>query len=206
MRCPVPQIKVCLNQVNHFFMQEDLSKAIEVLRNGGTILYPTDTIWGIGCDATNAKAINKIYKIKVRSPQKSLILLAENASMIKEYLENLPEIALEVLDTYKEPLTIIYEKARNLPRNLVPDDGTIAIRVPRDEFCLQLIRLLGKPITSTSANVSGDPSPVSFSKVSSEIKEAVDYICTTNQTVVNSPKPSTIIKINDDGQMNIIRS
>lgn len=187
-------------------MQEDLSKALEVLRSGGTILYPTDTIWGIGCDATNAKAINKIYKIKVRSPQKSLILLAENATMIKEYLENLPEIALEVLDTFKEPLTIIYEKARNLPRNLVPDDGTIAIRVPRDEFCLQLIRLLGKPITSTSANISGDPSPVSFSKVSNEIKEAVDYICTTNQTVVNSPKPSAIIKINDDGQMNIIRS
>ncbi len=187
-------------------MQEDLNKAIEVLRKGGTILYPTDTIWGIGCDATNAKAISKIYKIKFRTPQKSLILLAENVAMIKEYVKNLPEIALEVLGSYKEPLTIIYEKARNLPRNLVPDDGTIAIRIPRNEFCLQLIRALGKPITSTSANMSGDISPFTFSKVSEEIKEGVDYICTTNQTVVNTPKASTIIKIFDDGQMTIIRS
>ena len=135
-----------------------------------------------------------------------MILLAENVSMIRNYVENLPEIALEVLDSYKEPLTIIYEKARNLPRNLVPDDGTIAIRIPRNDFCLQLIRMLGKPITSTSANISGDPSPVAFGKISNEIKDAVDYICNTNQTVLNSPKPSTIIKILDDGQMTIIRS
>lgn len=187
-------------------MHEDISKAIEVLRNGGTILYPTDTIWGIGCDATNARAISKIHKIKYRSPGKPMILLAENAAMIERYVENLPEIALEVLQSYHEPLTVVYEKARNLPRNMIPEDGTVAIRIPRDEFCLQLIKLLGKPITSTSANISGDPSPVSFNKINSQIKEAVDYICTTNKTVINTPKLSTIIKINDDGQMHIIRS
>ncbi len=187
-------------------MHDDINKAVEVLRNGGTILYPTDTIWGIGCDATNARAISKVYKIKFRSPQKPMILLAESVTMIGHYVENLPEIALEVLESYKEPITVVYEKARNLPRNLVPKDGTIAIRIPRDEFCLQLIKLLGKPIISTSANMSGDPSPVSFSKISSKIKDAVDYICTAKYTEIKTPKPSTIIRIQDDGQMHIIRS
>jgi len=187
-------------------MQDDLKKALEVLEKGGTILYPTDTIWGIGCDATNPRAIQKVCSIKFRKPQKSLIILADSPEMIKNYVKEMPEIALEVIESYRDPITIIYNNARNLPKNLVPDDGTIAIRVPRDEFCIRLIGMLGKPITSTSANISGDPNPVSFSKVSPKIKEAVDYICTTHQKRVNTIKPSTIVKINDDGQMQILRN
>ncbi|MFW5706866.1 MAG: L-threonylcarbamoyladenylate synthase [Bacteroidota bacterium] len=187
-------------------MQDDLDKALEVLMNGGTILYPTDTLWGIGCDATNAKAIGKVHKIKRRTPQKPMILLAENVDMLRRYVEKVPEIAIELMESYKSPITIVYEKARNLPKNLIPYDGTIAIRIPRNDFCLQLLNRLGKPITSTSANISGDPSPVSFSKINPEIKKAVDYICTTAQLVVNTPKPSTVIKVSEDGQMQIIRS
>lgn len=187
-------------------MQEDLDKAVEVLQSGGTILYPTDTIWGLGCDATNAKAVSKLYKIKFRKESKTLIILAENVEMIKKYVQKVPEIAIEMIQTYKGSLTIIYKNARNLPKNLIPDDGTIAIRIPSNNFCLELLHKFGKPITSTSANFSGEPSPIAFSKISKEIKEAVDYICTTNQGVFNSSKPSAIIKVQDDGQIHILRS
>jgi L-threonylcarbamoyladenylate synthase len=187
-------------------MQDDLKKALEVLQNGGTILYATDTIWGIGCDATNAKAIEKIYKIKFRTAEKSLIILADSMNMIEKYVAEIPELAKELVVSYKAPLTIIYNKARKLPKNLVPKDGTIAIRIPKDEFCIKLIGMLGKPITSTSANLSGDPNPLTFSKVSPKIKEAVDYICTTNQLRVDTVKPSTILKVNTDGQIQILRN
>jgi L-threonylcarbamoyladenylate synthase len=191
---------------NRLPMPEDLVKAIEVLQSGGTILYPTDTIWGLGCDATNSKAVNKIFKIKFRQTSKPLIILVENIDMIKEYVAKVPEIAIEMIESYKGSLTIIYENARNLPKNLIAGDGTIAIRIPDQKFCLNLIHGLGKPIISTSANFSGDPSPISFSKISSGIKEAVDYVCTTDQAIFNSSKPSTIIRIQDDGQIQIIRS
>jgi L-threonylcarbamoyladenylate synthase len=187
-------------------MQEDLDKALEVLQNGGTILYSTDTLWGIGCDATNSKAINKIYKIKYRQFSKSLIILADSVGMIREYVSHVPDIAADMIETYRDPLTVIYENARNLPKNLIADDGTIAIRVPKNEFCLKLIKMLGKPITSTSANFSGEPSPIAYSKISTGIKEAVDYICKTDQMVFITSKPSTIIKVKDDGTMQIIRS
>jgi L-threonylcarbamoyladenylate synthase len=187
-------------------MQEDLDKAIEVLQSGGTILYPTDTIWAIGCDATNQKAVNKIYKIKFRQASKSLIIFAENIDMIKQYVVKVPDVAVEMIESYKGALTIIYENARNLPKNLVPEDGTIAIRIPDQKFCLQLLNRLGKPITSTSANFSGEPSPISFSKINTGIKEAVDYVCLTDQSVFNSSKPSAIIRVQEDGQIQIIRS
>ncbi len=187
-------------------MQEDLNKALEVLRSGGTILYPTDTIWGIGCDACNSKAIEKVYKIKTRGAEKSLIILADSPEMVRNYVDELPEVAIELIETFKDPLTIIYNKARNLPRNLTAADGSIAIRIPKDEFCRQIITMLGRPITSTSANISGEPNPFSFHKISAQIKEAVDYVCVSHQTKVNAPKPSTIVKINADGQMQILRS
>lgn len=187
-------------------MQDDLKKATEVLQKGGTILYSTDTIFGIGCDATNARAIDRVCKIKFRKPQKSLIILADSMEMIKEYVKDVPEIAHELAESYRDPITIIYSNAKRLPKNLIPDDGTIAIRIPKDEFCLKLIKMLGKPITSTSANISGEPNPVSFKSISSKIKEAVDYICTTNQQRVNTTKPSTIVKVNHDGQIQILRN
>ncbi len=187
-------------------MTEDLKKAAEVLQSGGTILYPSDTIWGIGCDATNAKAVEKIYKIKFRTPQKSLIILADSFDMISNYIEEVPELAVELMKTVKDPITIIYRNARNLAKNIIAEDGTISIRIPRDEFCLQLIQLLGKPLTSTSANISGDPSPLSFSKINPKIKDKVDYICKSNQSNVNTMKPSTIISINKYGHIEIIRN
>jgi L-threonylcarbamoyladenylate synthase len=187
-------------------MQVDLDKAIEVLQSGGTILYPTDTIWGLGCDATNSKAVNKIFKIKLRPVSKSLIILAENIDMIRKYVEKVPEIAIEMIESYKGSLTIIYEGARNLPKSLIAADGTIAIRIPDQKFCLNLIHGLGKPIVSTSANYSGEPPSISFSKINPKIKEAVDYVCTTDQAVFNSSKPSTIIRVQEDGQIQIIRS
>ncbi len=187
-------------------MQDDLKKALEVLKNGGTILYPTDTIWGIGCDATHPKAIDKVYKIKFRTTQKSLIILTDSLNMIEKYVDDVPDIAKELVESYKDPLTIIYSNARKLPKSLIPSDGSIAIRIPKDEFCIKLIGMLGKPIVSTSANLSGDPSPISFSKISSKIKEAVDYICTTNQLRVNTIKPSTILKVTHDGQIQILRN
>lgn len=187
-------------------MKNDLEKALEVLKNGGTILYPTDTIWGIGCDATNAKAVAKIYRMKFRKPQKSLILLAKDFEMIQKYVQYLPEISKEIVNTFNEPLTVIYDHARNLPKNLIPDDGTIGIRIPENDFCMQLLEQFGKPITSTSANISGEPSPVSFNRISTDIKQAVDYVCTTGQNEINAPRASTIVKIKEDGQMHILRS
>lgn len=187
-------------------MQDDIKKAVEVLQKGGTILYPTDTIWGIGCDATNAKAVEKIYKLKFGAPQKSLMILASSPEMVARYVAEVPDLALEIISTIKDPITIVYEKARNLAKNLIPAEGTIAIRIPRDAFCTELIELFGKPITSTSANLAGDPNPLSFGKINQQIKDAVDYICTSHQGRVNPPKPSTIVKINMDGQMQIVRN
>jgi L-threonylcarbamoyladenylate synthase len=187
-------------------MQEDLDIALEVLSNGGIILLPTDTVWALGCNATNSRAITRLYKIKFRLLRKPLTIMAENTDMIKKYVENVPDIAIELNETYKDPLTIVYDQAKNLPKILIPYDGSIAIRIPRKEFCLNLIRRLGHPLIATSANFSGDPPPLVFSKISSGIKDAVDYICTTDQTIFNSSKPSAIIKVKDDGQMQIIRS
>jgi L-threonylcarbamoyladenylate synthase len=187
-------------------MQDDLNKAVEVLRSGGTILYPTDTLWGIGCDATNTRAVDKIYKIKFRTPQRSLVILADSYEMIARYVGKVPDVAIDLMESLNEPLTIIYDSARNLARNIIAEDGTIAIRVPKDEFCQQLIATFGKPITSTSANISGDPSPLSFGKINPKIKAEVDYICKSNQTSIHSLKPSTIVRINKDGHIEIVRN
>jgi L-threonylcarbamoyladenylate synthase len=187
-------------------MQDDLKIAVEVLRSGGTILYPSDTIWGIGCDATNPRAVERVYKIKFRTPQKSMIILADGFDMIAKYIDKVPETAVDLMNSVNDPITIIYNNAKNLAKNIVAEDGTIAIRIPRDEFCLELITMLGKPITSTSANISGDPSPVSFSKINPKIKSEVDYICRSNHSNINTMKPSTIVRINSDGHIEIVRN
>ena len=157
-------------------------------------------------NTSSALAIARVQKIKFRTPQKSLIILASNIEMITRYVEKIPDIAVDLIETYEKPLTIVYDKARNLPKNLVSDDGSIAIRIPRYEFCLQLITELGKPITSTSANISGEPTAHSFNKINQTVKDAVDYICTTDQQMVNAPKPSTIIRVYESGHMQILRS
>ncbi len=184
----------------------DFSRVEEVLKEGGTILYPTDTIWGIGCDATNPRAIEKIYKIKERMLQKSLIILVDSVEMLSRYVEDLPELALDLITSVSDPLTVIYPKARNLAKNVIAKDGTIAIRIPNDHFCQEMIRNFGKPVTSTSANVSGEPNPLSYSQISPKIKNAVDYVVKVNQHRINRPKPSTIVRINKEGEIQIIRN
>ena len=187
-------------------MEEEIKKIVEVLSLGGTILYPTDTIWGIGCDATNARAAEKVYKLKGRGQEKSLIVLMESVGQLKEYIGDVPELAIDLIASFTAPLTVIYPGARKLAKNVVAAAHTIAIRIPQDEFCQALLRAFGKPITSTSANRSGEASPLSFSKITTDILEGVDYVVKTNQNRINRPKASTIVRINEDGEIQILRN
>lgn len=183
-----------------------MKETVEVLRAGGTILYPTDTIWGIGCDATNARAVDKVYAIKERLTGKSLIILVPDQDELKKYVESVPELAFDMMESITDPLTIIYPGARNLASNVTAEDGSVGIRIPRDPFCQQLLKAFGKPITSTSANLSGFPSPVSFSKISPAIIQAVDHVVPYEETGVRMPRPSTIIRIDPEGNIQIIRN
>ncbi len=183
----------------------DIEKSIKILESGGTILYPTDTIWGIGCDATNTLAVEKIYRIKSRSEAKSLIVLIDSIDKLSIYVEKVPDITADLLASISNPVTIIYSNARRLAPNVIASDGTIAIRVVKDEFCTELIRRYGKPIVSTSANISGTESPAIFSHIAPEIKDAVDYIVSYKQDYYTRSKPSTIIRLREDGLYTIIR-
>lgn len=188
------------------FFEKQVEKALEVLRNGGVILYPTDTIWGIGCDATNAEAVKRIYRIKDREDSKSLIILAAEERDVLHYVAG-PDLAVfDFIEEQTRPTTIIFEHAIGLPDNLVAEDGSIAIRIARDEFCRHLIKRLRKPIVSTSANISGRPSPKNFSEVSPEIKNAVDHVVEWRQQDTSIAQPSQIIKWNNDGSHVVIRS
>lgn len=186
-------------------MNDDLNKALEVLRNGGVILYPTDTIWGIGCDATNADAVRRIYAIKQREDSKSMLVLAHSEAMLPSYVNEMPEVAWELLEAATEPMTIIYPGARNLAPNLVSADGTIGIRVTADEFCSKLISRFRKPIVSTSANISGQPSPGNYDEIDPVIQEQVDYVVTWRQDDLSRARPSSIIKLGPGGEIEILR-
>ena len=183
----------------------DIVNAIRVLEQGGIILYPTDTIWGIGCDATNSKAVDKIYHIKRRTEAKSLIILLDNFEKLSDYVEKVPDITSDLLASITNPVTIIYSNARRLAQNVIAADGTIAIRIVKDDFCNELIRRFGKPIVSTSANISGVEPPVVFSQIVDEIKKSIDYIVSYKQDYFTRSKPSTIIRLRDDGMYTIIR-
>lgn len=186
-------------------MQDEVNKAITFLSNAKTIMYPTDTIWGIGCDATNSKAVEKIYHIKQRVESKSLIILLETKEKLDNYVKNVPDIAYDLIDSMITPLTIIYPHAINLAKNLIAKDGSIAIRIIRDEFCKELINGFGKPIVSTSANISGEASPIVYNKISRNITDKVDYIVNLYRNTVNMTKPSRIIKLDERGGFKIIR-
>lgn len=186
-------------------MKDDLSKALEILKSGGLILYPTDTIWGIGCDATNPEAVEKIYKLKGRSKDKSLIILLENENRLSSYVNDIPEVAYELIEFSENPLTIIYSKAKNLAPNLLADDGTIGIRIVRHPFCEHLIQRFRKPIVSTSANISGEPSAKNFREISDEIKAGVDYIVQFEQEDLTPKQASTIMKLDASGAFSYIR-
>lgn len=184
----------------------DIQSTLTVLKSGGTILYPTDTIWGIGCDATNVKAVEKIYRIKVRELSKSLIVLVEDTDMLARYVEKVPEVAYDLMDRITEPLTIIYPNARNLAKNALADDGSVGIRIPRHAYCQALLKAFGRPIVSTSANISGDPNPLIFSQISPKIKDMVDLVVPVQHSGISGAKPSSIIRVTPDGDIQIIRS
>lgn len=185
--------------------QEDIRKAIDVMRHGGIILYPTDTIWGIGCDATNAEAVSKVYQIKQRADAKALITLVDSEAKVEAYVQDVPSMAWDLIDNSQKPLTIIYDHPRYLAPNLLAPDGSAAIRITREPFSQQLCLQFRRPIVSTSANISSQPSPQTFADISDEIRQAVDYICTSRQQERQPAQPSSIIKLSEGNVIKIIR-
>lgn len=183
---------------------EEISNALGVLKKGGVILYPTDTVWGLGCDATNASAVDKIFKIKKRNEEKALICLVSDFKMLNQYVEDVPEVAYDILKYAAKPTTIVYDKPVRVAENLVGSDDTLGIRVTKDPFCQDLIKKLKRPLVSTSANISGMPTPESFAQISSDILEGVDYVVNLQQSLKTS-KPSAIIKLSNDGKVEVLR-
>lgn len=188
-----------------FVEREDLNKALETLKNGGLILYPTDTIWGIGCDATNPEAVGKIYQLKGRDKTKSLIILLHNENQLASYVNDIPDVAYQLIEYTDKPLTIVYSNAKNLAPNAIAADGSIGIRVVKHAFCEQLLQRFRKPIISTSANISGEPSAKDFDEISPEIKNGVDYIVAYDRDVKTDGRSSTIMKLDSSGKFEFIR-
>ena len=198
-------------------MNEAIQKALEVLRSGGIILYPTDTVWGIGCDATDPEAVAKVYAIKNREDSKSLVLLASDMDMICRYVKEVPEMAVQLVEVNDKPMTIIYPGAisgekgnmkadrRALAFNTVAEDGTVGIRIPMMDFCQQLVSKLGRPLVSTSANISGEPTPKKFAEISEAIRSAVDHIVEPALERGATGQSSSIIKVGLDYSIEIIR-
>ena len=184
---------------------EDIAQACAIMERGGVILYPTDTIWGIGCDATNSDAVRRVYEIKRRSDNKALIVLADSMAKVEFYVDEIPDIAWDLVELSSKPLTIIYSGARNLASELLGEDGSVGIRVTQEPFSQALCRRFRKPIVSTSANVSGDKSPRNFAEISDEIKQAVDYIVEARQDEAGEAQPSSIIKVGKGGLIKVIR-
>ncbi|MBR2862551.1 MAG: threonylcarbamoyl-AMP synthase [Bacteroidaceae bacterium] len=185
--------------------REDIKRAIEVMNRGGIILYPTDTIWGLGCDATNEDAVRRIFEIKQRADSKALITLVDSEVKVESYVRDVPEVAWDLIELSEKPLTIIFDGARNLAKNLLAEDGSIGIRVTREPFSRELCMRMKRAIVSTSANVSGQPSPRNFSEIAEEILAAVDYVCTSRREEKENPAASSIIKLGASGEISIIR-
>ena len=185
---------------------EELKAAVEVLKAGGIILYPTDTVWGIGCDATNPDAVAKVYEIKRREDSKSLITLVSDIDMIGKYVKVIPEMAINLIEVNDKPMTIIYPDAMNLAPNLVAGDGSVAIRIPMSEFCRELVRRFRKPIVSTSANISGEATPALYEEISLDIINAVDWVADPYLEEGATGKSSQIIKVGLKGEVEIIRA
>jgi L-threonylcarbamoyladenylate synthase len=184
---------------------EDIKKSVEMIKSGKVILYPTDTIWGIGCDATNPKAVQRIFDLKGRDIAKSMIVLLDAAENLNKYVKLVSPIAFDLIENSTSPITIVYSGAKNISKNLIADDGTIAIRIVRNEYCQEVIRQSGKPLVSTSANFSGSPSPGTFLEIDEELKKKVDYVAVSFRERAGRMKPSTIIKLEESGIFKILR-
>ncbi|NLT03693.1 MAG: threonylcarbamoyl-AMP synthase [Bacteroidales bacterium] len=186
-------------------MNESIKLALEVLQRGGLILYPTDTIWGIGCDATNEEAVRRVYELKRRTDSKAMLVLVDSMAKVKAHVEELPDVAWDLVELSEKPLTIIYQGARNLATNLLAEDGSVGIRVTREAFSRELCQRFKRPIVSTSANVSGTPSPACFREITPEIIDGVDYVVAFRQDETTKATPSSIIKLGTGGQVSILR-
>ncbi len=185
-------------------MQEEIQKAFEVIQNGGIILYPTDTVWGIGCDATNADAVAKIYALKKRAETQSMIVLMNGEKMMYNVFKDIPETAWQIIDLSEKPTTLILDNPRNVAANIIAEDKTLGVRLVKEPFCFKLMERMKKPLVSTSANISGEPTPKSFKEISPEIIKGVDYVVNLHHDKI-AGKPSTIIKLSNDLQVKIIR-
>ena len=185
--------------------EDDIKKAVEGRKKGGVILYPTDTVWGIGCDATNADAVAKVYAIKHRDDSKALICLVDSDARIQRYVRNVPEVAWDLLELAEKPTTVILDNAVNLAPNLIAEDGSIAMRITRESFSKELCYRFQKPIVSTSANISGEPAAQNYCDISEELINAVDYVCWSRRQEHKPHTPSSIIKLSENGEVKIIR-
>ncbi len=185
--------------------KEDIRRAIEVMNQGGIILYPTDTIWGLGCDATNPEAVKRIYEIKQRTDAKALISLVDSETKVQFYVKEVPDVAWDVMELSEKPMTVVFDGGRNLAPNLLAEDGSVAIRITKEAFSKELCMRMKRAVVSTSANISGQPAPRCFSEISEEIKKAVDYICTSRQDEPPTQTASSIIKLGAGGEVTIIR-
>ena len=185
--------------------KEDIEKSFDVITRGGIILYPTDTVWGIGCDCTCTAAVERIFAIKRRCETRAMLVLVDGCNMLAEYVEHIPCIVMQLIEESTRPLTVIYPNARNLASNLIADDCSIGIRIVNEPFCRQLISSFGKPIVSTSANISGSATPGIFDEISEEIRVAVDYVVRWRQDDKKQATPSSIIKLDVDGSYKVIR-
>lgn len=192
------------NFMNDEKLKEEVREACEVLKNGGIILYPTDTIWGIGCDATNEEAVKRVYELKHREDSKAMLVLLDDVGKLASYVE-VPDVAYELLEVNDKPMTIIYPNAKNLAKNLIAQDRTIGIRITSEIFTKALLYRFRKPIVSTSANISGESSPKCFAEISEAVKSAVDYVVDFRQEETSNPAPSSIIKLGVGGEIQIIR-
>lgn len=185
-------------------MNEEVHKAYEVIKEGGIILYPTETVWGIGCDATNPDAVAKIYALKRREESKSMIVLMNSERMVYNVFKDIPEVAWQILDLSEKPTTLILDNPRNIAKNLIAPDNTLGMRIVKEPFCYKLLERMKKPLVSTSANISGEPTPINYKEISPEILKGVDYVVNLQQEKMTG-KPSAIIKLTSDSQVKIIR-
>ena len=187
-------------------MKEIIEEAVKILKDGGVILYPTDTVWGIGCDATNEEAVRKVFAIKRRSEAKSLVLLACDLDMVARHVKQIPSIAIDLVEVNDAPMTIIYPGAQGLAPSVTAEDGSVGIRIPMSDFCRELVRRLRRPLVSTSANISGEPAPSSFSEISTELFSAVDWCAPRKLEAGATGRASQIIKLGLRGEVEIIRA
>jgi L-threonylcarbamoyladenylate synthase len=185
-------------------MNEEVHKAYEIIKEGGIILYPTETVWGIGCDATNPDAVAKIYALKRREESKSMIVLMNGERMVYNVFKDIPEVAWQILDLSEKPTTLILDNPRNIAKNLIAPDNTLGMRIIKEPFCYKLLERMKKPLVSTSANISGEPTPINYKEISPEILKGVDYVVNLQQEKMTG-KPSAIIKLTSDSQVKIIR-